>query len=119
MAISVTSPQAAGSGFIKNANSADASGTEEIIAAVADQSHHIQFLSISSDTALSVTIGEGETTGAVTTALIGPVTLAAGQTIPFPFVGRPQGLKMTANTALTVDASGAGNINVFVQGYTE
>ena len=35
MAIVVTSPQAIKSGFVKNATSADASGTEEIIAAVA------------------------------------------------------------------------------------
>ena len=35
MAIAVTSPQAAGSGFILNATSADASGGEEILAAPA------------------------------------------------------------------------------------
>jgi len=120
MAIAVTSPQAAVSGFIKNATSADASGCEEIIAAPgAGISHVIEHLVVSSDSAISVTIGEGETTGAVTTALIGPVTFAAGQCIMFPFVGRTQGLKMTANKSLTVDASGAGNINVWVQGYTK
>ena len=119
MAIAVTSPQAVRSGFIKNATSADASGCEEIIAAVAAKSHHIEYLVISSDSAISVTLGAGETGGAVTTALIGPVTFAAGQTIAWPFVGRTQGLKVAANTSLTVDASGAGNICVWVQGYTE
>lgn len=119
MAIDVTSPQAAKSGWIKNATSADASGCEEIIAAPgAGFSLVIEYLVISSDAAISVTIGEGETGGAVTTALIGPVTFAAGQTIAFPFVGRTQGIRMTANTSLTVDASGAGNICVWVQGYT-
>ena len=120
MAIAVTSPQAVNSGFIKNATSADASGTEEIIAAPgAGISHNIEHIVISSDSAISITIGEGETAGAVTTALIGPVTFAAGQTIAFPFVGRTQGLKLTANESLTVDASGAGNICVWVQGFTE
>lgn len=119
MAIDVTSPQAAKSGWVKNATSADASGTEEILAAPgAGSSLVIEYLVISSDAAISVTIGEGETAGAVTTALIGPVTFAAGQTIAFPFVGRAQGIILTANTSLTVDASGAGNICVWVQGYT-
>ena len=115
MAISVTSLQPAGSGFVKNAVSGDASGCEEIIAApAAGTSIVIEYLVISSDSAISITIGAGETGGAVTTALIGPVTFAAGQTIAFPFVGRAQGLVVTAATSLTVDASGAGNICVWV-----
>ena len=120
MAISVTGPAARKSGFIKNATSADASGTEVIIAAGgAGVSHYLEHIVISSDSAISITIGEGETAGAVTTALIGPITFAAGQVVPFPFTNRVRGLKMTANTSLTVDASGAGNICVWVQGYTE
>ena len=117
MAIAVTSPQAAGSGWIKNATSANASGCEEIIAApAAGVSIVIEYLVISSDSAISVTIGAGKNGAAVTTALIGPVTFAAGQTIAFPFVGRAQGLVVTAATSLTVDAGGAGNICVWVQG---
>jgi len=119
MAINVTSPSARSAGWIKNANSADASGTEEIIAAPgAGLSLVIEHLVVSSDSAISVTIGEGETAGAVTTALIGPVTFAAGQSISFPVSGRTQGIKLTANTSLTVDASGAGNVNVWAQGTT-
>ncbi len=117
MAIAVTSPQASRSGWIKNATSADASGCEEIIAApAAGVSIVIEHLVISSDAAISVTIGAGETGGSVTAALIGPVTFAAGQTIVFPFSGRTQGLIVTAATSLTVDASGAGNICVWAQG---
>lgn len=119
MAINVTSPNSRSAGWIRNANSADASGTEEIMAAPGEGlSLVIEHLVVSSDSAISVTIGEGETTGAVTTALIGPVTFAAGQSMAFPVSGRTQGIKLTANTALTVDASGAGNINVWVQGTT-
>ena len=119
MAINVTSPSPRSSGWIKNANSADASGCEEIIATPGvGKSLVIEHMVISSDSAISITIGEGETTGAVTTALIGPVTFAAGQSMSFPVTGRTQGIKLTANTSLTVDASGAGNINVWVQGTT-
>jgi len=120
MAISVQSPGVAGSGFIKNATSADASACEEIIAApAAGISHYIEKVKITSDAAITVTIGAGETAGAVTTALIGPVSFAANQTISWEFSGRSKALKVTAATSLTVDSSGAGNICVFVQGYTE
>lgn len=119
MAITVTSPAPWSAGWIKNANSADASGCEEIIAAPgAGSSLVIEHLVVSSDSAISITIGEGETAGAVTTALIGPVTFAAGQSMAFPMSGRTRGIKLTTNKSLTVDASGAGNINVWVQGTT-
>jgi len=117
MAIDVQSPASAKAGWIKNANSADASGCEEIIAAPgAGKYFEIDHVSISSDTAESVTLGEGETAGAVTTALLGPVTFAAGQCIIWNF--NPP-MKTTANLSLTVDAGGAANINVFVQGRTK
>jgi hypothetical protein len=116
MAITVTSPSSEKFGFIKNANSADASACEEIIASPgAGKQFAIDKLVISSDSAISVTIGSGETGGAVTTALIGPVTFAAGQCIIWDF--NPAMLTVAA-ASLTVDASGAGNINVFVQGRT-
>jgi hypothetical protein len=65
-------------------------------------------------TAITVTIGEGETTpGSVDAALIGPVPLAVNQSIPWEF--NPP-MKLTANKSLVADASGAGNVNVFVEG---
>lgn len=115
MAISVTSPQAK-VGFIKNATSADASGCEEIHAAVAGKKIKIRHLTINSGAAITVTIGAGETGGAVTTALIGPVTFATNTSMQWDF--NPL-LELTAATSLTVDASGAGNICVFVQGVVE
>ncbi len=117
MAIAVTSPQSL-FGFIKNATSADASGCEEIIAATVGKSIKIKHLSMSNNSAgtLTVTIGEGKTGSAVTTALIGPVTLLSGQTIPYNF--NPE-LILTVSTALTVDASGSGAINIFAQGNIE
>jgi len=117
MAITVTSPSTAKFGWIKNATSADASGCEEIIAAPGAGKHfEIDRVYISSDSAESVTLGTGETAGAVTTALLGPVTFAAGQCIRWEF--NPP-LRTDANVSLTVDAGGAANICVFVQGRTE
>ena len=117
MAVTVTSPQALKSGWIKNATSADASGCEVILAApAAGTSIVVEHVVISSDSAISVTLGEGESTSAVEAALIGPVTFAAGQTIEFPFTSRAGGMVLTAAKALTVDASGAGNICVWAQG---
>jgi hypothetical protein len=117
MAISVTSPASAKAGWIKNATSADASACEEIIATPgAGKYFEIDRCYISSDSAISVTLGSGETAGAVTTALLGPVTFAAGQCIHWEF--NPP-MITAANTSLTVDAGGAGNICVFVQGRTK
>jgi len=115
MAIAVTSP-ACKVGFIKNATSADASATEEIHAAVAGKQIKIRQLTINSGAAITITIGEGETAGAVTTALIGPISFAAGRAMQWVF---SPALELTAATSLTVDASGAGAICIFVQGSVE
>jgi hypothetical protein len=118
MAISVTTPQSGKYGFIINATSADASGCEELKAApAAGSSIVVDQLTINNGAnAISITIGEGETGGAVTTALIGPIAMAANTSLQFTFT---QGMKLTAATSLTVDASGAGAICVFAQGRVE
>lgn len=123
MAIGVTNPEhgaMAGNGFILNATSADASGCEELKAApAAGLSIYIDHLTINNGAnAISITIGEGETGGAVTTALIGPIAMAANTSIQFGFTSKG-GMKLTAATSLTVDASGAGAICVFVDGRVE
>jgi hypothetical protein len=115
MAISVTTPSPGKFGFIINATSADASGCEELKAApAAGTSIIVDHLTINNGAnAISITIGEGETGGAVTTALIGPIAMAANTSIQFLFVN---GMVLTAATSLTVDASGAGAICIFAQG---
>jgi hypothetical protein len=115
MAISITTPSPGKFGWIINATSADASGCEELKAApAAGISIIIDHLTINNGAnAISITIGEGETTGAVTTALIGPIAMAANTSIQWDF---PYGMVLTAATSLTVDASGAGAICVFVRG---
>lgn len=115
MAIAVTTPTPGKFGFILNATSADASGCEELKAApAAGISIIIDHLTINNGaSAISITIGEGETTGAVTTALIGPIAMAANTSLQFDF---SYGMVLTAATSLTVDASGAGAICIFAQG---
>jgi hypothetical protein len=118
MAITVTNPTPGKFGFFVNGVSADASACEELKAApAAGLSIIIDHLTINSDAAITITIGEGETAGAVTTALIGPVSFAANQSMQWDF--RNGGMVLTVATSLTVDSSGAGNICIFVQGRIE
>jgi hypothetical protein len=117
MAITVTNPKPGKFGFILNGVSADASGCEELKAAVAGKSIIVDHLTINNGAnAISITIGEGETGGAVTTALIGPIAMAANTSLQFDFMRG--GMKLTAATSLTVDASGAGAVCIFAQGRT-
>jgi len=117
MAIAITTPQPGKFGWIINAISADVSGCEELKAApAAGTAIYIDHLTINSGAAITITIGQGKTGAAVTTALIGPVSFAANQSMQWTF---PYGMRLTAATALTVDASGAGNICVFASGRIE
>ena len=118
MAISVTNPAVGKFGFFLNATSADVSGCEELRAAPgAGLSIYVDHLTINSGAATTITIGEGETGGAVTTALIGPVSFAANQSMHWDFL--KGGMVLTPATALTIDASGAGNICIFASGRIE
>ena len=118
MAISITTPSPGKFGWIINATSADASGCEELKAApAAGTSIYIDHLTVNSGAAITITIGEGETTGAVTTAIVGPVSFAANQSMQWDFLRG--GIKLTAATSLTVDASGAGAICIFASGRVE
>jgi len=121
MAITVTTPMPGRLGFIINATSADASGCEELKAAPAAGSIVVDHLTINNGaSALSITIGEGETASAVTTALIGPIAMAANTSLQFdftdPYFTGQGGMVLTAATSLTVDASGAGAICIFARG---
>lgn len=100
-----------------NGTSADASGCEQLKAAPATGlSLHITSLIISSAAAITITIGEGETTpGTPDAVILGPIAFAANQTLPWKF-DKP--ITLTAATNLVVDASGAGAVTVFVEGYT-
>ena len=114
MAISLTNDNVDGVGFIANGNSADLSGCETLKAAVTGKSIYVERIYISASGAINYTIGAGETGGAVTTTLLGPIYCAANSNTEMVFT-RP--IKLVAATALTIDASGAGATTVIVQGY--
>jgi hypothetical protein len=122
MAIVVNSPDVGpgsqAGAFIINGVSADASGCEELKAAPgAGKSIYINRLTVNNGAdALSHTIGEGETVGAVTAALIGPIAMAANSSLQWEFYPP---MKLTANTSLVLDSSGAGAVCVFAEGYIE
>ena len=80
----------------------------------------VDHITINSGAAITITIGQGKTGDAVTAALIGPVAFAANQSVQWDFPKDfPGGLILDANTNLTVDASGAGNICIFAYGRIE
>lgn len=117
MAITATAVQNSGGGWTVNAYSADLSGCEEIKAAPgAGGKLEVHSITLNCATAITVTVGAGETTGAVTTTLIGPVTFTTGGQVFTRFFNPP--ILLAANTSLTIDASGAGAVLAVVQGKT-
>ena len=117
MAITITTPSPAGFGWILSATSADASGCETLLAAASGKSIVVDHLTVSTGAAITVTIGMDESGGAVETALIGPVSMAANSSLQWDFSGWPTfGLRLTAGKSLTIDTSGAGAICVFARG---
>jgi len=117
MAISKVSNTVDRAGFCVNFNSADISGCEELVAAVSGKSIKVERLELSFGAAINVTLGAGETGGAVTTTLVGPIYGAANGFVSLNFEKRP--IVVAAATSLTMDGSGAGNITGVVSGYIE
>jgi len=105
-----------GAGFCEFCYSSDLSGCEAVKAAVTGKSIYLTSLSIHCLAAITVTVGEGETTGAVTTAYATWEFTTGGSGVTLNF-RRP--VKLTAATALCADASGAGNVTIVAQGYVK
>ena len=118
MAITITTPQPGHFGWIINAISADASGCEELKAApAAGLSIIVDHITLNNGAgAQSITIGEGKTGAGVTTALIGPVAMAANTSLQWTF---PHGMKLTAATSLTIDSTSNTALCVFAWGRIE
>ena len=118
MAYTATALQPATCGFAVNAVTDDASGCEELVAAPGAGKYLVlRQVIISCVAAITITIGAGETAGAVTSPVLGPLTFVA--TSPVSIFTFNPGIKLAANTSLTVDASGAGAATIFVQGDVE
>lgn len=112
----ITTPTPGKFGFILNATCSDASACEELKAApAAGTSIIIDHITINNGAtgAQSITIGSGETGGAVETALIGPIAIAASTSIQWDF---PYGLVLAAAKSLTVDSDDTHDLMIFVQG---
>jgi len=117
MAITSNTIQVVPKGFVVNATSADFSGTEELVAAPgAGKFIHLTRIVVITASAITVTIGAGETGGAVTAVLLGPSIAFTAAIVPWVTEFNPA-VRLDVNTALVVDASGAGAVNIFVQGY--
>ena len=118
MAITATALNVGGQSWAVSATSADASGTEEILAAAGTgTAHYLTQLTIGCVSAITVTVGAGETGGAVTTIAVGPIPFAATSGSPVT-VRFAQPVKLTDETSVTVGASGAGAIWVLAEGFT-
>lgn len=109
MAIVITSPQST-VGFIKNATSADASGTETILAGVTGKKIKIRHVTMN-----NLTAGTLDFTLSGAAALIGAVSIGANSSLQWDF--NPL-LELPTAQALEITA-GAGNICVFCQELVE
>lgn len=119
MAITLTTNNVSGAGFIANGYSADWSGCETIVAGVAGKSIYIEMICINVQEAneqvsLNFTFGAGETAGAVTATVLGPLICSADIVEKFVF-SRP--LPIAVATDLVVDATTAGKATIIVQGF--
>ena len=113
MAIEISTPQPGKFGWIINAVSADISGAEELKAAIAGKSIIVDHITINNTGAQTITIGEGITGAAVTTAIIGPIAMPANSSIQWDF---PSGIVLTAATNLSCDASSNTAVCIFAFG---
>lgn len=107
-----------GSLFYKSLQSTDVTGGENLIAGVAAKTHFITYILLRTATGMSVDIGSGETTGAVTTIHIGSVPMDATSGI-FLWKAPPgKGLKLTSGLAAVIDSDTAGAVWIEVWGKT-
>lgn len=122
MAITLSQLQPAGRGFINNGFSADASGTETVVPAVAGKSHYIKSINIScGEVAITATIQDNTGTPVV---LLGPVAFLVEGLSEFGgsasySITYPDPLKVDSGKSIDIDTSTSGAINVVIQGYTE
>ena len=98
-----------------NANSADVSGNETLLAAPTTKEGklgriRIRDVRISCNSAISVWLNEG------TTALLGPFYFAASSVGPFVHMHFEEPISLSEGSALKVDASGAGYVTVIANG---
>lgn len=102
--------------FYASLYSADLTGCEILKALVAGKSIFLTKIMVRTATAMAITIGSGESTGAVATTHIGPVAMdAASGFLPW---NAPDGMGMrcTSGTDLTIDSDTSGATWIYVEG---
>jgi len=111
-----------GSDFVYNYWVADASGCEDVLAAVAGSSHYIRKISIVCSADATVSIGSGNAGAGLTTTLLGPIPFHAAGGCQVVFDFGKLGIKCTEGEAIAIDASAdataGGGISVVVEGRT-
>ena len=103
--------------WARNFSAADVSGCEEIKTAPSKGALYLERILISCVSAITVTIGMGETSGAVTTVLLGPFDFVVGNGAPID-IKFTEPIKLTDLTSLTVDGGGAGIVAIIAEGFT-
>lgn len=115
--ISVVTPPIEGNEWAVSAYSTDFSSTESLKAAVTGKTHYIKRITIHCASAITVSIGGGETSDALTTTYLGPIPFTtSGPRYELDF--KDKAMKLLISTALCIDASGSGAAAVYVEGKT-
>ena len=118
MAITKTASDVASHGWMVSATSVDFSATEELRAAPGSGvSIYLEYISINTISAITITIGEGESGNNVVTIIVQPVLFTTGGGQYAIHFTRP--IKLSAATSLTVQSSGAGVVQIVAYGYEE
>lgn len=106
-----------GKDFAVSMYSADWSTVGEVVAAVSGSCHYIQKIMVKTATALTISIGSGTGSDAVTTLHLGPIAVnAASGTFTISFGER--GMKLTDSTEMALETSASGALWIYVEGKT-
>ncbi len=110
--------------FCKHFDSADLSGCEQIMSMPTGATHiYLKKVVIASAVSLTVTLGDGETTGSLTTDVLGPITMNAdvgtpsNQQVPATVFDHEFVNELAFSTDVSIDASAAGTVWGLIEGY--
>ncbi len=119
--LTIETPPSDGTKWFISKYSADLSDCEELVAASSGKYHYLTKLKIYAQSVadITVTVGSGETTGAVTTIHLGPIPLSdTGSHFEHDWGKDNLAVKCTESLALTIDASAACPIFIYAEGVT-
>jgi len=103
-AIDVATPPIEGDWQSKSMYSADVTAAESLLAAVSSGNHYIRKIVISCGTnSATISLGGGETTGAITDTRIGPIAFSASTAHPFEMSFGEKAMKLARGTAFVID----------------